>query len=804
MLVDAIFRRIIGSVIVLLGVTVLTAGLSTTVRSTEPSVSVSSISPTCFIQNCGQWPDSILFQTKVNGAVVWFGRYRLYYQLFNRNEAKADSADQFLTRLVYEELVGANRNAEVVGENESNYYCNYFLGNDSTKWTTDVPTFSSIRYYDIYPGIDLRYYYRNGHLEYDFLLSPNADPLAIQIKYQGIDSLITGADGELIVATDWGKIIQQPPFVYEASSGQLVGCEYRIEGNSLGFAVQLRLDELAIVIDPVLLFSSYLGGSENDQAYDVEVDGRGNVYVAGQTMSSDFPNVGFPITIVNWDMFITKLEPRGRDFIYSTFIGGQYDEHASSIKVHTKGDLLVGGQTSSYDIPLYRPVQTSRDGPTEGILLRINDRGNLIRFCTYFGGSVTDTIADVGFDSVGNAYFCGHTCSPDLPLKNAFHDFTGLECASFLVKMPPFGDSLISCTYVGSSAYRLRMAVDKIGQVHLASMIWEQYYPMYRPFQVRHNVSGSADGAVTKFAPDLKNLVFSTVLAGSYGGYFNGIAFDQEGRVYAAGGTSSNDYPVINRLKNMSGNYEGVISILDSSGQHLLFSTFWGAGPWAGLDEIRDVAVDSQGYIYALGIVNDWDFPLKNAFDSQTNHAAEVTITKIAPLGQEIVYSSFLGGAGSDGAVSVAVDDAGNAYIAGITGSGDFAMVNPLDSTIAGGDWPSDAFIAIVSDELTNIDDPIQPTLPSTFVLHQNYPNPFNGETVIEFDLPRTADIDLSVYNVLGERICTLVDGTRNVGTHSIRWDGTDDAGQSVASGVYFCHLSTEMVSFRRKMVLLK
>ncbi|MBK7141770.1 MAG: SBBP repeat-containing protein [bacterium] len=774
----------------------------------EPSVSYRSIvKPETFIQNCGQWPDSILFQTKVNGAVVWFGRSGLYYQLFKRNEAEADSSDQHLTRLVHEELVGANRNAEVVGENESNYYCNYFLGNDSTKWTTDVPTFSSIRYYDIYPGIDLRYYFRNGHLEYDFLLSPSADPLAIQINYQGIDSLITGAAGELVVATDWGKITQQPPTVYEATTGRPVMCEYQIEANSFGFSLPPRRSDLAIVIDPVLMFSSYLGGNQNEFAWDVSVDKQKNIYVVGYTRSVDFPGQVYLDTTYDWDIFVTKLEPMGRSILWTAVFRGTEIDIATSCKVDQSGNIVVVGTTTSTDFPMYRPLPGRREGITDGIVFKLTKNGNQLLFSTLIGGLEKDSITSVALDKSGNIYWCGNTWSTDYPTKSAFRSAPTEVPWGFVSKMSPEGDSLIFSTYLGFSDDYFSIAVDNSNHAVVAGRTWDKYFPLVNPIDVTR---GDVGTFITKFTPNGDSLVFSTFLSASQGNAFRGVAIDSEDRIYVTGTSHAvyydeQPYPLANPLAGLAWLEDGVVSLLDPTGQDLIFSTYWG-GWESSHDEFRDIAVDSSGYFTVVGYFDSPEYRFINAIDSTIYWASgEVSIVKFAPNGSDIVYSTLLGGRRGEGCWALDVDNSGNVYVVGATASDDWPLLDPVDSIFAGTvDRPADCLVAIISDSPTDVSEDTEGGLPLRFTLHQNYPNPFNGETIIQFDLPRAAVVDLSIFNILGEKVRTVVTQPYPAGSHQVFWSGNDNHGNPVASGVYFYRITTESGNLSKKLLLLK
>jgi len=251
---------------------------------------------------------------------------RLYKHLRDRFDHEPGSFEQLVIRAKF---VGANPNPQVVGEQMLEYKCNYFIGNDPDKWHTDVSNYRAIVLEDVYAGIDLKYYGNGKQMEYDFIVSPGADFAQIQIEYEGAKSLSVNEAGELVVETDWGTITELKPLVYqvEDSERQPLKGEYTLlSDNSFGFQLPEGYNpEFALVIDPVLVYSTYLGGSNKDEGYGIAVDGSGNVYITGRTTSSDFPTED-PYQADyggDWDAFVTKLNSAGNALVYSTYLGGE-------------------------------------------------------------------------------------------------------------------------------------------------------------------------------------------------------------------------------------------------------------------------------------------------------------------------------------------------------------------------------------------------------------------------------------------------------------------------------------------------
>ncbi|MBK7143578.1 MAG: SBBP repeat-containing protein [bacterium] len=779
-----------------------------------PDIQLKPISPNVFIQNCGQWPDSILFQSKVNGASVWFAKAGIYYQFFRKTEDSLRLPGEQLTRLVHEDFAGGNSVAEVIGEDQSPYYCNYFLSNDSSKWVRHTPTYKSIRYKSIYAGVDLRYYFQNGHLEYDFVIAPEADPLAIRIHYEGIDSLFTGRDGELVVATDWGRITQKAASVFALPSNRQIECSYVVEGKSFGFALPDVSTELAIVIDPFLTFSSYWGGSADDYGYGIGLDSSGNVYTTGKTSSADFPvRLAIDeIKDVDWDGYITKFSPNCQDYLYSTFYGGSGSDVSNEVAVTPAGEPVVGGGTQSYDLPSISAAQPIKGTDVDGFVLKLNPAGTEIEFATFLGNSRRDSVTGIAIGPNGHVYASGFTFSDNFVVtRDAFQRYSGWYSYGFIVELPPTGDSLIYSSYFACGSDRTKVAVDLDGNIILSGKTMPDRFSVQFPFKnAFDSIKGDGNaGYITKFSPGFDSVVFSTYISGDNGTSLEAMELDTQGRIYVAGSVFEGGYPLLNPLDpSVSHYHDGVVSIVGPNGD-LQFSTYWGDWEYSG-DVLEDITVDGSGNIYVLGAFTGPRYPLKNAFDSFNEHwegvySPEATLTKFSPMGRGVEYCSFLGGSGIDSAGSIVVDKNGTVYIVGTNYLGGFPMVNPLDSTFQGvTDYNTDAYIAIVGDQITDVEVEEDQSLPTTFVLHQNYPNPFNGETVIQFDLPRAVHIELVVYNILGRKIKTLTDGRFEAGSHKIVWDGKGKDNRPEASGVYFYQLQYNGQYLGRKSLLLK
>jgi len=675
--------------------------------------------PLAFTKNMGQWDDRVLFRANAEGATMWFTKEGVTYQFTRRIDrgsadsvsrlAKAvrpyDPANRFskerdsVEQLVLTaKFVGANPNPEVIAEGQMEYKCNYFLGNDPTKWHTDVPNYEAITLKDIYPGIDLKYSGDdNGQAAYEFIAAPGADAAQIKIEYEGAEETSIDADGQLILKTKWSNMIAA---IKTPTNGVLSGNASfsQLSEKTIGFEANGSNRQALGTLAVGLSYSTYLGGASDDYGEGIAVDLAGSAYVTGYTYSSNFPTQSpYSTSQGSNDVFVTKLSSTGNNLIYSTYLGGANSEQGYGIAVDGGGNAYVTGLTQSSNFPTLNPYQPTNHGIHNAFVTKLSSSGSSLIYSTYLGGGGYDYGYAIAVDGSGNAYLTGSTNSPDFPTVNAFQATFqgGLSWEdAFVTKLSNSGSSLIYSTYLsgGYSEYGYGIAVDGGGNAYVTGYTRSTNFPTQNPFQGTYG-GGSYDVFVTKLSSAGNSLIYSTYLGGGSADAAYGIAVDVSGNAYVTGRTGSSNFPTLNPYQTQgSGNV--FVTKLSSSGNNLVYSTYLGGGG----DEIGyGIAVDGGGNAYVTGYTYSSNFPILHPY--QTNQAGgDAFVTKLSNSGASLIYSTYLGGGGNDYGRGIAVDGSGNAYVAGYTGSYNFPIQNPFQATFQGGNYTfSDAFVTKLS-----------------------------------------------------------------------------------------------------------
>ncbi len=544
-----------------------------------------------------------------------------------RNATRAISSPESKPTALRMQLIAANPAGKVTGEEELPGKVNYFIGHDPAKWRTDVATYARVRYEEVYPGVDLVYYGNQGQLEYDFVVAPGADPSHIRLKVAGARKMYVNGQSQLVVQTAGGSVRWNKPSVYQQAHDQ----RHAVEGkyvlrrdHEVSFEVAAYDTARPLIIDPILVYSTYLGGSNSDYGgHGIAVDTSGNAYVTGQTYSSDFPTTpGAFQTTKNDDKhfseaFVTKLNPTGTGLVYSTYLGGSGIDYGYGIAVDTSGNAYVTGYAGS-DFPTTPGAfQTTYGGDTDAFVTELNPTGSALVYSTYLGGSTGDiSAADYGYavalGTAGNAYVTGKTYSSDFPTTpGAFQTTHGVFEDAFVTELNPTGSALVYSTYLGASGsdYGNGIAVDTSGNAYVTGYTYSSDFPTTPgAFQTTFG-GGFTDAFVTELNPTGTGLVYSTYLGGSGSGYDRGqaIAVDTSGNAYVAGDTDSSNFPTTPGAfqRTNAGEDDAFVTKLNPTGTGLVYSTYVG-GP--GVDFGLGIGVDTSGNAYVAGYAS-LDFP---------------------------------------------------------------------------------------------------------------------------------------------------------------------------------------------------
>ncbi|MGE0131651.1 MAG: SBBP repeat-containing protein [Blastocatellales bacterium] len=681
---------------------------------------------------------------------------------------------------------------------------NYFLGNDQSRWRSNVPTFAKLRYRAVYPGVDLVYYGAGQQLEYDFIIAPGADPRKIRLAFDGAKGIRIDDSGDLVLITEFGEARQRRPIVYqETNSGRRqVAGRYTFWGrDQVGFEIGEYDPNLPLVIDPVIVYSTLLGGSDYDSALIMLTDSAGAVYLAGLTTSDDLParvgprpthNGGSSQNCANGctDAFALKLNAAGTAVEYATYLGGSNDDFGVGLTVGGDGSVYLTGYTDSPDFPVTPgAIQPAMLDQRDAFVARIDSGGARMVYSTYLGGRGGDRAFNVVADAEGNAYVAGRTESSDFPTARAFQSATKApnDLDGFIAKINPFGTELIFSTYLGGSEEDQcnAIAIDSENNVYVTGSTASADFPV-TPGAYQTEINDSDDVFIAKFKPDGSEPVYSTFIGGDDSDVGFSLTLDAANNAVVTGFSASfsgaHSFPLINPLQRdilfstvLGPGLDTIIFKLSAAGDKLLYSTFLGG--FGADDSNGAIAVDARGRIYLSGATGSYDFPVtSDAF--QLNHGlwgfdrsdAYVAVIDPSRSGWDaLIYSSFLGGVGDDYGQSAAIDARGNFYVAGLIRHfvtdppNNFPLVNPLP----GGGGFGDAFLAKIALVGDKVGDNTPPTITIT--------NPaIAGEYVT--DSPR---IDLAGA------------ASDNVGVTSVVWrndrggvDLSDRAARGKANGV--------------------
>lgn len=568
------------------------------------------------------------------------------------------------------------------------------VGADPARWRRDVAHFARVRAANVRPGVDVVYYGAPTRLETDYEIAPGADPRSLVLVFEGADSLHVADDGELVVRAGGVELRESQPIAYQLAGSVHRAVEARFEplgGNRVRFEVGAYDPTAPLVIDPVLSYSTYLGGALLDVGHRITADALGNSYVTGRTMALDWPAAA-PLQAAYgggaFDAFVTKLDAQGA-IVWSTYFGGSGEDWGDDVDVDAQGHLYFVGRTDSPDLPVVRALQPALAGDTDSFLGKLRPDGSGFVYLTYLGGAGHDRPRGVAADDAGRLVAAGFTSSPDHPLANPIQSvYGGGDFDAWVGVLSPFGDRLEFATFLGGvlADVATNVEVDAQGRPVVTGFTDSANFPTANAVQSAR--AGVSDAFVAKLDPQAHALAFSTYLGGSGNGAEGDeigadVALDAAGNVYVAGRTRSADFPVVSAYQpTRRGSEDAFVAKLAPSGAPLLYSTHLGGG---ADDEARALAVNAAGLAFVTGRTGSADFPRVAALQSSYGGGSEdAFVSVLSPNGASLLESSFLGGSGPDDGFGIAIDAHSNVYVTGETFSTDYPTLHAAQPSNAG------------------------------------------------------------------------------------------------------------------------
>ncbi|MGH9450267.1 MAG: beta strand repeat-containing protein [Terriglobia bacterium] len=675
--------------------------------------------PLSFEPNRGQTAPEVSFLAHAPGGAVYLARDSAVL-------APAGCASQ-APCWVRMKLAGANPASRARPLDELPGRSNYFVGRNPRGWRVGIPQYGRVAYPRIYPGIELIYYGNPQQLEYDFVVRPHASPALIQLELSrpgGVLPLRLSAQGRLEATMPGGLLYFSKPAAFQqdrAGNRRAVASRYVLERSGrVGIRVGVYDRSKPLIIDPSLVYSTYLGGSGGDSATSIAIDSSGNAYVTGGTSSTNFPlspsgtapeqktNAG------SSDAFITKLNPTGTAVVYSTYVGGSKYDKGMGIAVDSSGNVYVTGTTSSPDFPTTSKVFQAAykgTGNSEVFVLELASSGASLTYSTYLGGSGGDFAGGIAIDSTGNAYATGSTSSADFPLQNALQKALAGASDAFVTELNPTGTSLVYSTFLGgtNADSGQAIAVDNVGEAIVAGFTLSSGSTGFPTQNALWPASGGGgDAFIAKLNAGGSALIYSTYFGGSGEDRALAVATDAAGDAYVTGSTQSpNLFTSPGAYQpTPGGGTDAFVLMLNPTGSQAIYSTYLGG---SGNDQGNGLAVDGTGNAYVIGSTTSPDLhpvnPLQAAIDQGGCSGAGATcasnafVAEINPQGTGLVYSTYLGGSGPDYGQAIAVNaSSGNAYVAGTTDSSNFPATGGAFQAAYGGQGVTgNGFVAEVS-----------------------------------------------------------------------------------------------------------
>jgi hypothetical protein len=616
---------------------VLTAETSAKVRANLEA------SPLGFEANQGQTDPQVKYMARGSGYTVFLTANDTVFALHSSSQAPAtrvsqnpgtaqSAAQKERPAAIHMHLVGGNPESQISAGSQLPGRSNYFIGNDPSQWHANVAQYARISYRDAYPGVNLAFYGVQKQLEFDFIVAPGASPAPIRLGVSGANRIATDDSGNLTLTSAAGDVLLHKPVAYQQKDGtrQPVDARFVVQAhNQVSFELGNYDRSRELVIDPSVSYATYLGGLAEDDGHAIAVDGTGAAYVTGQTMSTNFPGTTSANYKGGFDVFVTKLSPTGA-LVFSSYIGGSADDSGNAIAFDASNNaVFVAGGTSSSNFPTQGASQSTFGGVLDAFVLELKSDGSSLTYSTFLGGSGSDLANGLAIQGA-NVYVVGST-SGGFPTKNPLPSETG---GGFLTELSASGPTLtvVYSSYLGAGSqdFASAVAVDSTGNAYVTGATKSKaFFTTTGAFQITCGTDTNCNGAL----------------------------------------------------------YDAFVCKIPPAGGSFLYSTFLGG---ESNDQGLGIAIDTAGDAYVTGVTTSQQFPL--ALNLQPyKGSGDAFVAELKPDGTgPLIYSTYLGGTGSDSGLAIAVDGNKNAYVTGVTASADFPAIGPTQAKLGG---QNDAFV---------------------------------------------------------------------------------------------------------------
>ncbi|MEO6390279.1 MAG: SBBP repeat-containing protein [Pyrinomonadaceae bacterium] len=665
--------------------------------------------PLHFEANQGQTDPSTNFISRAGNHTLLLKKNEAQLVLPNRNRASSGPRDA-KPEVLKMKLAAANEDPIIEGLEELPGRINNYIGNDPSRWQHDLPTYGKVKYTGVYPGVDMIYYGDQRQLEYDFVLAPQVNHQVIKLDFENAERIELAQNGDLLVQVRGQTVRHHAPVIYQETDGvrkmitggyvlnDLSSLNAEDKNRTVGFTVGDYDHNKQLIIDPVVVFSTYLGGSGGDDLFTMEaglgitVDAGGSVYIAGVTPSGDFPTLNSTQPFAGtFDAFITRLNPAGTGLIYSTFFGGSDDDRTYSISLGPAGEIFVSGFTFSTNFPTMTPFQGTNHGFNDGFVAKFTSSGAL-SYSTYLGGTSSDLCTFVKNQGANVVVFAGVASSSDFPVANAIRPNNAGAPDLVAGKLDLSTNTLVFSTYLGGTGTDMMnfasAAVDPAGNIYVAGVSNSFDYPT-TPGAFQPESNGADEVVVTKLNPSGSAIIYSTFIGGNLIDNPDAMTVDGNGNAYITGFTRSANFPLKNAVQSQLKDPDAFVTKLNPSGSGLVFSTFLGG---QNLERGSGIAADAAGNCYVTGRSNSGDFPTKRSLRPPRG-LDDAFVSKFNRDGA-LLFSTLLGGGGNDIGFGIVADANNNVYVTGRATRNFLITPGALQGTLGG---QADGFVTKIN-----------------------------------------------------------------------------------------------------------